>query len=331
MSSASRFAGTSQASLQLANSVLSVSRKSFPKSALKGERSGSTPIPGCSARRPRRAQVSGWRNVRMEAPDVMLVKIAIVDIPSSSPRSFGGEAEQSHPGRVGTRVVFSVSPNRFSGETPEIAREDACAPQTLTQTASVENYCDPQNLYSQCYWKFLSREALPEFLTSNELVLVLAHDQDRARRVPYDAFGSAPHEHVLETGLAVGCENDQIDFAITSGACNDFEGCSDLDNYILKEFRRDHSLSQFLEFFLHRCCGKSFAHWNVAEVHRVGWGFNRMEQCDLSSELPGQGQSIFEGLLRTFREINRHENALKLQSRLGKVNDAGYGCAAQWT
>jgi hypothetical protein len=61
----------------------------------------------------------------MEAPDVMLVKIAIVDIPSSSPRLFGGEAEQSHPGRVGTRVVFSVSPNRFSGETPEIAREDA--------------------------------------------------------------------------------------------------------------------------------------------------------------------------------------------------------------
>ena len=78
----------------------------------------------------------------------MLVKIAIVDIPSSSPRLFGGEAEQSHPGRVGTRVVFSVSPNRFSGETPEIAREDACAPQPLTQTASVENYCDPQNIYS---------------------------------------------------------------------------------------------------------------------------------------------------------------------------------------
>ena len=150
-------------------------------------------------------------------------------------------------------------------------------------------------------------------------------------RVPHDAFGSAPHEHVLETGLAVGCENDQIDFAITSSGCNDFEGSSDLDNYILKEFRRDHSLSQFLQFFLHRCCGKPFAHWDVAEVHRLGGRFNRMEQCDLPSELPGQGQSIFEGLLRTFREINRHENALELQTRLGEVNRAGYGCAAQST
>ncbi len=44
-------------------------------------------------------------------------------------------------------MVFSVSPNRFSSETLEIAREDACAPQTLAQTASAENYCDPQNLY----------------------------------------------------------------------------------------------------------------------------------------------------------------------------------------
>ena len=54
-------------------------------------------------------------------------------------------------------MVFSVRvsgtlPQRgslcsFSGETPEIAREDACTPQTLPQTASADNYCDPQNLY----------------------------------------------------------------------------------------------------------------------------------------------------------------------------------------
>ena len=52
-----------------------------------------------------------------------------------------------------------------------------------------------------------------------------------------------------------------------------------------------------------------------------------MQQHDLPSELPRQRQSIFEGLLKTFGEINRHENALEPQTWLGKNSHAGHGCA----
>jgi hypothetical protein len=69
--------------------------------------------------------------------------------------------------------------------------------------------------------------------------------------------GGVPHEHVLETGLAVGCESDQIDFAITSSVCDDLKRDSYLDNHILEKLWLHHSASQFLQFFLHGCCGKT--------------------------------------------------------------------------
>ena len=84
----------------------------------------------------------------------------------------------------------------------------------------------------------------------NELLLVLPHDQDRARRVPHDAFGSAPHEHVLETDLAVGCQNNQIDCLIMDDVRKDLKGASHLDKYVLEKFWFDPSVSQFFEFFL---------------------------------------------------------------------------------
>ena len=88
-------------------------------------------------------------------------------------------------------------------------------------------------------------------------MFALAHDEDRARYVPRDTFGGVPHEHVLETGLAVGCESDQIDFAITSSVCDDLKRDSYLDNHILEKLWLHHSASQFLQFFLHGCCGKT--------------------------------------------------------------------------
>ena len=58
----------------------------------------------------------------MEAPDIILVKIKMANVPSSSPKV-------------------------CSAETPNNHTRDGCAPQTLTHKASAESCCDPKNLY----------------------------------------------------------------------------------------------------------------------------------------------------------------------------------------
>jgi hypothetical protein len=49
-------------------------------------------------------------------------------------------------------MVFGVSPNMFSGGTPEIARVDACAPQNQPQPSLARSLIDHQetSVYMQC-------------------------------------------------------------------------------------------------------------------------------------------------------------------------------------
>ena len=59
---------------------------------------------------------------------------------------FGRDAEQNTGTGRDACGVQSLAEQVFRRDAGNCT-EDACAPQILAQTASAENYCDPQNLY----------------------------------------------------------------------------------------------------------------------------------------------------------------------------------------
>ncbi len=65
------------------------------------ESSGSTPVPGCSVRRPRRAQASVGSKADGGGSTIILAEITVAKVTSLVAKDLSGvEAGQSHPGRV---------------------------------------------------------------------------------------------------------------------------------------------------------------------------------------------------------------------------------------
>ena len=65
------------------------------------ESSGSTPVPGCTARRPRRAQASVGSKADGGGSTIILAEITVAKVTSLVAKDLSGvEAGQSHPGRV---------------------------------------------------------------------------------------------------------------------------------------------------------------------------------------------------------------------------------------
>jgi hypothetical protein len=131
-------------------------------------------------------------------------------------------------------------------------------------------------------------------------VFAFSDDEHRTRGVSYDPFGGASHEHMLEAGMAMGRDDDQVGFAIVRDVGDYFEGRAQSHYYFFYQLRLDHAFRQCIQFFLQRLDREMLAHGDISEVHWIRKRLDGVKQRDLCFKLLREWHRVFERLLRDF-------------------------------
>jgi hypothetical protein len=145
-----------------------------------------------------------------------------------------------------------------------------------------------------------------------KLMLLLTHNEHRARCVAHHVFGHATQQHMLEPGMTVRGENDQVDLLLARDMNNLTDWPTDahmaLADHALWDAIRDQRGELLLgggaQFLLHE---RHIDHAKFADgiISR-----HDMQQDELGVELLREWYRVFECFLCALGEIHGHEHAL---------------------
>ena len=144
------------------------------------------------------------------------------------------------------------------------------------------------------------------------LLRLRPHCEHRAFRQPDDAHGCAPEENMLDAGMSVRSNNDQIDLLLIGLEQDFLVWLSGPDDRRRLDATTDFPFHECLqlakaalpELLLH--LGQHYL--SKPQIGRVDGRLDDVNQPETRSELLGQGDGVPESILRVNGEINRDKD-----------------------